>query len=52
MNEVRGQLVGAFTGYHDGAAFRLTNGQTWQQRRYKCKYKYKYRPHVTFQSSA
>jgi hypothetical protein len=44
MSDVRSQLVGAFTGYNDGAIFRLANGQTWQQRRYK--YKYQYRPQV------
>lgn len=47
MNATHSQLAGAFTGYHGGATFRLTNGQIWQQRRYKYKYKYKYRPHVT-----
>jgi hypothetical protein len=46
MNEIHSQLVGAFKGYHGGAIFRLTNGQVWQQRRYKYKYKYKYRPKV------
>ena len=46
MNEIDGRLAGAFTGYHSGAVFRLTNGQVWQQRRYKYKYKYKYRPRV------
>lgn len=46
MAEIRTQLLGAFSGYNDGAIFRLTNGQVWQQRRYKYKYKYKYRPHV------
>jgi hypothetical protein len=46
MNEIQGRLAGAFTGYHGGAIFRLSNGQVWQQRRYKYKYKYKYRPQV------
>ena len=46
MSEIRGQLVGAFTGYNPGAVFRLTNGQVWQQCRYKYQYKYKYRPTV------
>lgn len=46
MSEIRGQLEGAFHGFDDGAIFRLTNGQAWQQRRYKYKYKYKYRPKV------
>jgi hypothetical protein len=46
MSEVRSQLVGAFTGYNDGAIFRLTNGQAWQQCRYKYIYKVKYQPKV------
>jgi hypothetical protein len=47
MNEVRSQLLAAFTGYHDGAVLRsYTNRQTRQQHRYKCKYKYNCRPHV------
>lgn len=46
MSEIHGRLEGAFTGFHGGAVFRLTNGQVWQQRRYKYKYKYKYRPQV------
>lgn len=46
MTEIRSQLQGEFTGYHDGAVFRLSNGQFWQQRRYKYKYSYKYRPRV------
>ena len=50
MTEIRSQLVGEFTGYNDGAVFRLTNGQIWQQRRYKYNYKYKYRPHVRIYS--
>lgn len=46
MTEFRSQIEGEFNGYDDGALFRLTNGQVWQQRRYKYKYKYKYRPRV------
>lgn len=46
MTEISSQLSGEFTGYHDGAVFRLSNGQVWQQRRYKYKYCYKYRPRV------
>jgi hypothetical protein len=46
MIEIDSQVAGAFRGYHGGAIFRLTNGQTWQQRRYKYKYKYKYRPRI------
>lgn len=38
------RIRGAFTGYHGDAIFRLSNGQVWQQRRYKYKYKYAYRP--------
>lgn len=50
MNEIHSRLAGAFTGYHSGAIFRLTNGQVWQQCRYKYKYKYKYRPRVRIYS--
>jgi hypothetical protein len=46
MVDVRSQIEGEFTGYNDGAVFKLTNGQIWQQRKYKYKYKYKYRPRV------
>jgi hypothetical protein len=27
MSEIRSQLEGAFSGYHGGAVFRLTNGE-------------------------
>ena len=46
MSQIRSQVAGAFTGYNDSAIFRLTNGQVWQQKRYKYKYKYKYRPKI------
>jgi hypothetical protein len=46
VDEILSRLAGAFTGFHSGAVFRLTNGQVWQQRRYKYKYKCKYRPRV------
>jgi hypothetical protein len=46
MNEIQSRVAGTFSGYQGGAVFHLTNGQTWQQRRYRYKYKYKYRPHV------
>src|SRR5262249_34519166 len=46
MTEIHSQLQGDFNGYGDGAIFRLTNGQVWQQRRFRYKYKYKYRPPV------
>lgn len=46
MSEIRSKIAGAFRGYRDSAIFRLTNGQVWQQRRYKYAYKYKYRPDV------
>jgi hypothetical protein len=47
MNEVRSQLLAAFTGYHDGAVFRLipmdrpgSNTAINANNKYKC------RPHV------
>ncbi len=46
MSDIRSQIAGEFTGYNDGAVFKLTNGQVWQQRKYNYKYKYKYRPKV------
>ena len=46
MTEIHSQVVGAFRGFNREAVFRLVNGQTWQQRRYKYSYHYKYRPHV------
>ena len=44
MSDITSKLQGAFTGYKGGKVFRLSNGQAWQQSRYKYKYKYKYRP--------
>jgi len=29
------RIEGSFTGFHGGAVFRLTNGQVWQQARYR-----------------
>jgi hypothetical protein len=51
MSVINCRVAGAFTGYHSGAIFRLSNGQTWQQRLYKYKYKYKNRPLVKIQQS-
>ena len=44
--EIHSQLEGASTGYHDGAVFKLVNGQVWQQARYHYHYHYEYRPCV------
>ncbi|MFA6392725.1 MAG: hypothetical protein WCW54_01405 [Candidatus Paceibacterota bacterium] len=40
------QIDGEFNGFNDGAVFKLTNGQVWQQKRYKYMYRYAYRPYV------
>jgi hypothetical protein len=40
------QIDGEFSGFDDGAIFRLSNGQTWQQARYRYRYRYAYRPKV------
>lgn len=40
------QIDGEFIGYNDGVIFKLTNGQVWQQSRYKYKYHYAYCPRV------
>ncbi len=50
--EINSQISGAFTGFNGGAVFNLTNGQVWQQRRYKYMYKYAYRPYVRIYKSA
>lgn len=44
--QIISQIDGEFTGYNDGAIFRLANGQVWQQSKYKYKYHYAYRPGV------
>lgn len=44
--QIKSQIQGEFTGYNDCAIFRLTNGQVWQQSRYKYKYHYAYSPNV------
>src|SRR6202023_336528 len=43
---VRTRIEGEFTGYDDGAIFKLANGEVWQQKRYRYRYKYAYRPEV------
>jgi hypothetical protein len=40
------QIDGTFSGFNGSAIFRLTNGQVWQQARYRYRYHYAYRPHV------
>ena len=42
----KGQLAGEFNGWNGDAVFEFTNGNKWQQTRYKYKYKYKYRPYA------
>jgi hypothetical protein len=44
--QIVSQIEDEFFGYDDNAIFRLTNGQIWQQSRYKYAYHYAYRPHV------
>jgi hypothetical protein len=46
------QIEGEFSGFDDGAVFRLANGQTWQQARYRYRYHYAYRPQVEILSRA
>lgn len=40
------KIDGEFSGFDDSAVFRLTNGQVWQQARYRYRYHYAYRPDV------
>jgi hypothetical protein len=44
--EINGQIKGTFAGYNGGAVFRLVDGQVWQQKIHKYKYKYANRPAV------
>lgn len=44
--EIKSQIENDFAGFNDGAVFKLTNGQVWQQSRYRYWYHYAYRPHV------
>lgn len=46
MQEIKSRISDEFSGYNDGAVFRLDNGQAWQQRTYKYAYRYAYRPTV------
>lgn len=43
-NRIR--IVGATTGYHEDAIFKLVNGRVWQQTIYHCQYHYAYQPLV------
>jgi hypothetical protein len=40
------RIEGEFSGFDEGAVFRLSNGQTWQQARYRYRYHYAYRPQI------
>jgi len=44
---IRSQIEGTFSGFNGDAVFKLTNGQIWQQSKYKYRYHYAYRPRVT-----
>jgi hypothetical protein len=41
------QIDGAFHGWPGRGAFRLVNGQIWEQIEYKYSYHYAYRPKAT-----
>ena len=49
---IESQIYGAFTGWHENALFKLTNGQFGLQAEYKYEYNYQYRPHVTITQDA
>lgn len=49
---IESQVYGAFTGWHQDALFKLTNGQYWIQAEYQYEYNYQYRPHVTITQGA
>ena len=44
--DINTKIDGEFNGFNNGAVFKLSNGQVWQQRRYKYMYRYAYRPNV------
>ena len=44
--EVRSRIDGEFNGYDGDALFKLVNGQVWQQKRHRYKYRYAYMPAV------
>jgi hypothetical protein len=43
---IESQIDDAFEGWQGESKYKLTNGQSWKQERYKYEYKYSYRPHV------
>ena len=43
---IESRIDGKFDGWGKGKKYRLVNGQTWEQSRYKYEYKYAYRPEV------
>lgn len=45
-NDTRSRIYGVTTGYHEGAVFKLQNGQVWQQSEYRYQYHYAYQPMV------
>lgn len=45
-SEIQSQIEGDFHGYDEGAIFKLTNGQVWQQKQYLYCYHYAYRPRI------
>jgi hypothetical protein len=49
---VESQIYGVFTGWHQDALFKLTDGQYWLQDEYKYCYHYHYRPMVVITRTA
>lgn len=45
-NVIESYIDGEFRGWEGETAYRLTNGQVWQQAAYKYEYSYAYRPEV------
>ncbi len=41
---IESTIEGTFNGWQGSSKYKLTNGQVWQQCRYKYDYKYSYRP--------
>ena len=44
---VTSQINGEFKGCEGHSVYEFTNGQVWEQSRYRYRYVYRYRPQVT-----
>jgi hypothetical protein len=52
ISVLESKIDGEFNGWEGESTYQLTNGQVWQQSRYKYQYKYAYRPDVLIYPSS